>query len=204
MINTIVDLYHGDSVPGEDWKAVAHGGTVAVIHKASQGLSNVDATYAMRRVKATHAGLLWGAYHFADGTDGAKQADHYLAAAQPEPGDLMALDLEHNPNGPTVTLSQARAFVQRILQLTGRRPWIYGSDVVKDFAGKNGDSVLSQCPLWIARYGHAPVVPPGWKQWTLWQYQAGEAGGDPLPGLGLVDRNQFNGTLDEIKKVWGA
>lgn len=204
MLNNIVDLYHNDAVAGEDFAAVKAGGTEWLIHKASQSLSYVDPAYALRRVRATRAGINWGAYHFADGSDGVRQADHFLQSAQPEPSTMMALDLERNPNGPMVTIVQARAFVQRILQVTGRRPWIYGSDIVANFAGAHGDSVLCQCPLWIARYGHPPVVPPGWAKWTLWQYAAGEMGGDKLPGLGHVDRSQFNGDSEALKKVWAA
>ncbi len=206
MINTIIDLYHNDNVNAEDWHAVVAGGTTAVIHKASQGIGSKDQTYAIRRVRALAAGLpLWGAYHFADGSDGYKQADHFLDAAQPEPHTLMALDLEDNPGGGgQVTAAIARAFVLRIKAVTGRLPWIYGSNKLVDFAGAKGDLVLCQCPLWIARYGgHAPVVPPGWKTWTLWQYQAGEGTSDPLPGLGHVDRSQFSGTLEELKAIWG-
>lgn len=206
MINTIIDIYHGDDVRGEDFVTVTKGGTIAIIHKASQGPNTQDPAYALRRVKATRAGLLWGAYHFATGADGIQQAETFLRLAQPEPTTLMALDLERNPSGSTVTLQQARNFVQHIYAVTGRFPYIYGSDVVSEFAGSHGDPVLSQCPLWIARYGHQPVVPPGWTKWTLWQYLAGESKspGQDLPGVGYVDRNWFEGSIEELKKVWAA
>lgn len=202
MINTIVDLYHGNSVIS--WSDAVKGGVVAVIHKASQGILSTDREYSQRRACATKAGLLWGAYHFAIGADGTQQADHFLDIAQPEKQTLMALDLEHNPTGATVTRAQAHDFIARIHAQTGRFPFVYGSDVVGEFAGTHGDPVLSQCPLWIARYGHQPVVPPGWTKWTLWQYLAGESKspGQGLPGLGYVDRSWFNGTLDELKAVW--
>lgn len=204
MIDSIIDLYHEDDV--EDWDTVVKGGVPAVIHKASEGIRMVDEKYALRRKWAADAGLpLWGAYHFATGdADGANQADHFLAAAQPDSSTLIALDLEKNPNGPSVTLATARAFIQRIHAVTGRFPWVYGSDFIADFAGEKGDSILSLCRLWIARYGRAPIVPPGWKTWDLWQYAEGVASEHlpALPGLGLVDRSKFNGTLDELKAIW--
>ena len=42
-------------------------GIVGVIHKATQGTTYVDETYASRRVEALACGLLWGAYHFGVG-----------------------------------------------------------------------------------------------------------------------------------------
>ncbi len=205
MIDTIVDLNHNDNVTS--WDATVKGGVVAVIHKASQGLHFTDPMYPLRRLPATSRGLLWGAYHFATGADGVQQADHFLQAAHPDKDTFIALDLERNPDGPTVTLQQARAFVMQIQRVTGRLPYIYGSDLVSDFAGTHGDALLCQCPLWIARYSaHAPVVPPSWKNWTLWQYVAGETAHDvdALPGLGKVDRSRFAGDLAGLKKVWAT
>lgn len=217
MIDKIVDLYHGDDV--KSWLDAAKAGVVACIHKASQGLSSTDPMYAIRRTSAVNAGLLWGAYHFATGENGAAQADHFLGAAFGDASHdyielaahecLMALDLERNPSGSRVTLKAARAFISRIRDVAKRLPWAYGSDVIAELAEQEArdfpqDPILTICPLWIARYGHAPVVPAGWKSWTLWQYVAGESGTvmDGLPGLGNVDRNRFDGTLDELKAVW--
>lgn len=218
MIDRIVDIYHGDDV--SDWGSVVAGGVVAVIHKASQGLESTDHMYADRRPRAIQSGLLWGAYHFATGDDGGAQADHFLEVAfagqTPEYQDysakggvLIALDLEHNPTGSRVTLKAARAFICRIRELAKRLPWAYGSDVIAELAAQElrdfpHDPILTLCPLWIARYGHVPVVPPGWKSWTLWQYAAGESRtpGQSLPGLGYVDRSRFDGTLEELRAVW--
>jgi lysozyme len=203
LIDTIVDLSHEDDV--KDWGIVANGGTVAAIHKASQGISFTDPLYSIRRMYSGREGLLWGAYHFATLADGGFQADRFLAAAQPDSQTFLALDIEHNPDGGTVTLSQARSFVLRIHAATGRFPFIYGSDLLADFCENEGDPILAQCPLWIARHSvHPPVVPLGWKNWTLWQYLAGEDAvpADALPGLGFVDRSRFAGDLTALKAVW--
>lgn len=210
MIDTIVDLNHNDDVAS--WSQAANAGVVAVIHKASQGLTFTDPAYPTRRLDVAREGLLWGAYHFATGTDGTHQADHFLASVIPDKDTFVALDLERNPDGPTVNLNQARDFIRRIRHALNRLPWGYGSDVLAELAAQElraypDDPLLSLCPLWIARYStNPPILPPGFKRWLLWQYLAGENAGahDALPGLGRVDRSRFNGDLAALKKVWAT
>jgi Glycosyl hydrolases family 25 len=93
-------------------------GIVGVIHKATQGTGYHDPMYQTNRAKAQAAELLWGAYHFGVGADGVQQADHFLQVVQPGPQDLVVLDFETNPVGPTMTLEEARAFVTHI-----NEPW---------------------------------------------------------------------------------
>src|ERR1700761_3445351 len=74
-----------------------HSGILGVIHKPSEGGAWVDQTYAERRPQAEAAGLLWGAYHYGSHQySGADQARSFLAAAQPGPKTLLALDFEPN------------------------------------------------------------------------------------------------------------
>ena len=44
-------------------------GIVGVIYKATQGTSYTDDTYVNQQHAAKAAGLLWGAYHFAEATN---------------------------------------------------------------------------------------------------------------------------------------
>jgi hypothetical protein len=60
------------------------------------------------------AGLLFGAYHFGTGSDGASQAEHFLDVVQPNADTVVVLDFESNPAGPSMTLEEARAFVTHI------------------------------------------------------------------------------------------
>ena len=54
------------------FETVKAAGIAGIIHKATQGLSFQDPTYHDRRTQALAAGLLWGAYHFGEGGDGAQ------------------------------------------------------------------------------------------------------------------------------------
>lgn len=192
--DAIVDLSHFNQ--NADFELAKASGILGVIHKATEGTGFFDPVYASRRAAATQAGLLWGAYHFGDGTDGLAQAQYFLKKVQPDSSILLALDYETNPSGPTMTLDQARAFVSYVQQITGRWPGLYGGDLLRQHAQE--DDVLANCWLWLAQYEPTPVVPSSWATWTLWQYTDSAT----VPGIGPCDRSRFNGTAAELMQFW--
>ena len=201
-LNAIVDLSHHNGTV--DLAAAKSDGILGVIHKASQGLAYADPMYAANRAQAGSAGLLWGAYHFGTGADGVAQAEHFLAVASPQPQDLVALDLEANLDGPSMTLEEARAFVTHVRLVTGRWPGLYSGHYVKELLGGGVDPVLANCWFWLAQYGPAAVVPPTWDTWTLWQYTDGGLGPPPhaVEGIGRCDRDLFAGTPRRLVEWW--
>jgi len=162
--------------------------------------------YLANRAKARDAGQLWGAYHFGVGADGVEQADHFLQVVQPGAQDLLVLDFESNAQGPTMTMEEARAFVTHINETLGRFPGFYSGHDIKQALGTNTDPVLANCWFWLAQYGPTPVVPVNWATWTMWQYTDGGLGSPPyeVPGIGRCDRDQFNGDLDALNRLWGV
>ncbi|MGB8509685.1 MAG: glycoside hydrolase family 25 protein [Pyrinomonadaceae bacterium] len=203
-INVVIDIsHHNGSVNLNKAKA---DGIVGVIQKATQGVSNTDPTYKTNRTKAKDAGLLWGAYHFATGSDGVAQAEHFLDAVGDDPGSLLVLDFEPNLSGPSMTLEEARAFVTHINEVTGRFPGFYSGHFIKELLGTGKDPILANCWFWLAQYGPTPVVPPNWKTWTLWQYTDGAIGPRPHndSGVGRCDRDKFNGSETQLRKFWGG
>jgi lysozyme len=207
-INVVIDVsHHQEQV---DFERVRADGIVGVIHKATEGFRFVDQTYADRRREALDAGLLWGAYHFGVGGDGSEQADHFLETVSPDASTLLILDYEPNFSGPTMALDQAREFVSHVNDQTGRFPGFYSGHLIKEQLGATQapDPILSQCFLWIAQYkGLKPInIPPTFRTWTLWQYTDGVHGEEPhrVDGVGLCDRNMFNGSLANLKRLWGA
>jgi lysozyme len=196
--NVVIDLSHFNEV--ESFEEIQQGGIVGVIHKATEGTGGVDPTYAGRKPQALGAGLWWGAYHFGVGADGTQQAQYFLSVVQPGPQDLLALDFEQNPDGPTMTIEQAEQFVTEIYNQTGRYPGFYSDALAGSLLGDSVSSVLANCWLWRAEYGAAPIVPPTWPTWTMWQYT--ESG--TVPGLsGACDRDKFNGSLQGLARLWG-
>ncbi len=201
--NVVVDLSHFNTV--SSFETVKADGIVGIIHKATQGTTMVDSKYQARKGEALAAGLWWGAYHFGVGGDGAAQAKYFLSVVEPGPNDLLVLDLEENPSGAGMTLAEAEDFVKYVEAETGRWPGLYGGSYVKELLGNNKDSALSYCWFWLSEYGPTPKVPPAWDTWTMWQYTNGEVGPEPhsVNGIGNCDRDQFNGPVEGLQKLWG-
>lgn len=203
MIDAVVDLSHwqsGPAGPGSaiDFAAMRTAGTLAVILKATQGSSWIDATFVARSAAARAAGLLVGAYHFADGSDPAAQAAHFLTIAGILP--RLVIDVEPNGMGDTISIAQAAEIVARIHQANGRLPAVYIGrwGPTGDGAGLP-NSVLSRCNLWLSAYSSHPIPPPGWDTWMLWQYT--DAG--IVPGIGSpCDCSRFNGSSDDLAAWW--
>ena len=203
-LNVVIDISHHNANP--NFQQAKAAGTVGVIHKATQGLTYKDPMYVTNRQKALDAGLLWGAYHFGDGSDGAAQADFFLSVVNPGADTLLVLDFEPNTQGATMSLDDARAFVGEVNAKVGRFPGLYSGSLIKEQLGNNADPILAQCFFWLAQYGNSAVVPANWSTWTLWQYTDGSVGPQPhsVSGIGNCDRDKFNGDLDALNKLWGV
>ena len=202
VTNAVIDLSHNNS--SVDFGAIKGGGIFGVLHKAAQGLNFIDPKYASRRGPALSAGLRWGAYHFGTGADGAGQAEFFLEHAQPAAGTLLVLDFEINPAGATMSLDEARAFVEAVQSSTGKWPGLYGGSYLKEQLNGKADPILSQCWLWLSQYRPTAVLPPGWSEWTLWQYTDGHVGPPPyaVSGVGPCDRDMFQGAIGDLQSFW--
>lgn len=207
MLNAVIDLSHHNHVSSFD--TVAGAGIIGVIQKATQGFSFKDPTFSTNLKRAKAAGLLVGAYHFGTSGDPTAQAEFFLSSV----GDtsLLVLDFEPNPQGHDMSLLEAEQFVHAIAERTGRYPGLYSGHTIKEAlaaAGitSPGQTELSKCWLWFARYGQPPLIPKVWDRWTLWQYTDGAAGNEPheVAGIGRCDRDFFNGTEAELRAFWAG
>ena len=228
--NSVVNMSHYDLMR-VDFVAMKNEGVLGVIHEASFPRLERDWRYAERQLSAMRAGLLWGAYHFGDGTDPIRQADHFLSvvasshplvsgAAEEEknrPGVLLVLDFEKNHyRGGNMTAGQAAAFAQRIKERSGKYPGIYGSEyrLRQMFSGVSGAqrAVLSNCWLWVANYHAQPRGISPWGQWHMWQYTGdGKCGLRPrsafpvgVANMRKAERNIFNGNNAALQAFWKA
>lgn len=201
-LNAVVDISHHNG--NINLQQAKNAGIVGVIHKATQGLTGVDPMYVTNRSQAQAAGLLWGAYHFGTGGDGAGQAEHFLQTVGTFENTLLVLDFEQNPGGSSMSLQDARDFVTQVNQATGRFPGLYSGSYIKELLGSNKDPVLAQCWLWLAEYGPNAIVPANWPTWTMWQYTDGSVGPQPhsVTGIGNCDRDKFNGSEDQLRALW--
>jgi lysozyme len=208
MLNAVIDISHHNTVT--DFRAASAAGIRGIMHKATQGTTYVDPTLKSNRERIRDAGLFFGAYHFGVAGDASAQADYFLSATMGT-APLLVLDLEGNPQGHDMSLQEAEQFVHHIFSVTGRYPGLYSGHTIKEMlADANitdpGQTELSNCWLWIAQYSPAPLIPKIWSDWTLWQYTDGATGNEPrqVPGVGLCDRDMFNGSSDELTAFWSA
>lgn len=209
----VLDMSHHNAGPSGkaiDFAAIAAIGIRGIIHKATQGVGNVDKEYARRRQAATAAGLLWGAYHFADGSRAAAQVAHFLKNAAPDDETLLALDFEPN-GGNTMSLAGARDFLRAIEDATGRKAVLYSGSLIKETLGSKRDAYLGAHRLWLAQYSDAPRVPSAWSAPWLHQFSGdgSNSHGIRVPGVdaaqaGKLDMNTFPGTDDELAAQWSG
>lgn len=135
LVNAIIDISHWNK--SVDFKLVKEDGIVGIIHKATQGVKYVDPEYAKRRKSAEEESLMWGAYHFGIGENGKDQADHFLETIGDSSSILLALDIEENKDGKSITAKQAEDFVNRVYVVTGRLPLIYGNAYFLNHSNSN-------------------------------------------------------------------
>ena len=228
--NNVVNMSHYDLMR-PDFAGMKKEGVAGVIHEATFPRQQRDTRYAERQRAAFEAGLLWGAYHFGDGTNPVGQADHFLDAvtdaqlpsrledpAKPRSGVLLVLDFEKNGHYPggSMSTAQAVAFVERIKERTGKYPGLYGSEyrLRQMLNGPRATSahrkILSRCWLWIANYHKEPRDTAPWSGWHLWQY-CGDGICDLRPrsvypksvaNIPKAERNIFRGDNAELKAFW--
>jgi GH25 family lysozyme M1 (1,4-beta-N-acetylmuramidase) len=201
----VVDLSHHNAVGGNGpalagFQQMRAAGVVGVIHKATQGSQLVDGRYAPRRPAALDAGLLWGAYHFADNSDVVAQATHFLSIAKPDGKTLVALDWE--PNGEhTMSADQARKWLAFVAAKIGRKPVLYSGNLAKEVLGNKLDPFFGSHRLWLAQYSESWKVQNSWRNPWLWQYAENGA----VPGIdGAVDHNAYDGTPEELAEDWAT
>lgn len=207
-----IDPFEGNPI---DWEQLATDKrVVAIIHRATIGF-RADTKYAERKSEAKKRGYKWGAYHYGKAGDAIKQADFFLATVKPEPDDLMALDLESTDATKHMSFEEAREFINRIKEKTGRYPIVYANnEVTKAIADQYGaDDLFAKTHLWYARFKKSVTDFPAatWKSYTLWQFSC-EMNCDPanrtkclytVPGTEYdMDVNVFNGTVEELKSKW--
>ena len=195
-----IDISHWQGVI--DWSKVAAAGKKFAFMKASEDIDFVDNTYVTNRAQARAAGLLVGAYHFAQPSTGANdaiaEADHFVDTAQPVSGDLIpVLDLERSGSLSQVALTTwVQAFLGRVFERVGVHAAIYVSPSFwRNYMGDTTWFALNGYDiLWVAHWttGVAPSVPgANWAGdgWTFWQYTSDGV----VPGItGRVDLNRYH------------
>ncbi|MFC6704710.1 GH25 family lysozyme [Flexivirga alba] len=164
-----------------------------------QGLGGstwTDPTFSRNYNGARSAGIIRGAYHFANpaGASGKTQADFFIshggawrADGYTLPG---ALDVEGScySKTPAAMVTWIKAFVAEYKLKEGRTPVIYTNRAWwQDCTGNS--TAFHSSALWFAHPTTVGTLPGGWTKQTIWQY--GASGG--------IDQNKFNGSATALK-----
>ncbi len=191
-----------------EWPAAADAGEHFAYMKATDGVNTTDAYFIDNWRGSAAAGLLRGAYHFfRPESDANAQADNFLAKLTAangspalNPGDLPpTLDVEVSDGvSADAIIVGATAWLTKVEAATGRTPFIYtyGSFWVSSVGHAPG---LSRFPLWIARYGAAPVTPATWTRWTIWQFSTQQVAWHK----GAMDSDAYQGDLASLRALAG-
>ncbi len=193
-----VSKYQGDF----DWAAQKSAGLAFGYARISDGTNIIDAKFDQnwRQMKAN--GILRGAYQFfRPGQDAAAQANMVVQKiGRLGPGDMPAMiDVEADDGQSKATVAaKVKQWIDIVEQGTGKKPVIYtGAYFWRDHVGS---TAFSSYPLWIAAYGPScPSLPPGWSDWTIWQYCNGQTQ-YCSNGQGF-DRDVFNGSLSKLRQM---
>jgi GH25 family lysozyme M1 (1,4-beta-N-acetylmuramidase) len=203
-----------------------------IIHKATEGFkadTEGNTIYAARKAQCKRLGYKWGSYHLGRPGDPVKQADFYLATAQPTEDEVIALDLENVRDSRFMDLSNAEGFIKRIKEKTGRYPLLYITGSSRDALLREygTESEFANAPLWYVRIRRdiSNLFPakPLWNSYTLWQFASElncchERGKkrictsqppascpfrSPIPGTNFdMDVNIYYGTAEELRSKW--
>ncbi len=196
--NTVPGIDVSEYQGSIDWGAVAGSGIAYAIARVGDG-TYLDSTFDANWSGIKAAGMIRGAYQFFEpGEDPNELASIMIQKMGPlGDGDLPpTLDVEvTGGQSPGTINANIHTWVDAVQGATGRRPIIY---VGKYFWQDNvGTSDFSSYPLWLAAYvSGCPNTPNQWQSWTMWQY----ADNGHIPGIGgNVDRDMFNGTIEELQ-----
>lgn len=187
-----------------DWNKVAQEGHKFAFIRVSDGLYYIDSYFPQNWSEAKRVGIIRGAYQFfRPNLDASAQAQLLLDKMGPlEKGDLPpVIDVEDTGNlSPTEVSNQIGTWINYVESRLGIKPIIYSGyyfwkDNVKSLAF--GDYLLWE-PWYNDYQTFCPTVPDPWTKWTFWQWtSSGKVSGIS----GNVDRNIFDGTLDDLKRI---
>lgn len=216
----LVDMCSLQDPERVDFNKMKDSGVRGVYLKASQYSQSTDPTFFIGCERATAAGLVVGAYHFAYcGKDAYQQMAFFYKACRglgQNPGELPPmLDWEYAVNGesglPIKKSDSVKWLVDGLAAMkqmwypdNDRMPTVYSfpffCDERQPWLEQQGES-LSKYPLTLAAYPHILKIPKPWTKVTIHQYIGN---GGKVPGVATdCDRDQFFGTDDEFRLFLG-
>lgn len=187
MIDKCLDVSHHQGPI--KWSLVAKAGYKLAFIKATQGTRFVDSLFYKNCDAAQDVGILVVPYHFINNEPANIQAGHFINVAKLRNQSPYMLDWEQLDNSlPNIKIVEEMGESLKIQ--TGRDPLIYRG------LHEPTSKILSSWPWFVPRWN---LQPPDVK-WLFWQ----DTDKMSVPGIqGRVDRDKFNGTMEELAE-WHA
>ncbi len=169
--------------------------------------------YRTRRALAKALGFKWGAYHLGRPGNPIDQANHFIDFADPQPDELIAIDIEEVGSGNYISLKDAQEFSYHIFRRLGRYPVLYVNGSTAKLIAEQREEypLLSRLHLWYARY--KPAIDEhfsmgNWDKYSLWQFSSQTNCGTkscPYRVAGTdndIDVNVADMSVSELQKAW--
>jgi lysozyme len=196
-----VSYYQGDI----DWQKVGDAGIHFAYIKATEGGDRLDPKFLDNWHAAKQAGVARGAYHFMYWCRPARDQALWFKSQVPEDGDALppVLDVEWNSHSPTcpqriardAAIAKIKVMLEAMEAHSGKRPIIYTDP---KFHREVLEGEFTDHDFWLRSVAAKPEKKYRARDWAIWQFTTtGRVHGVSGP----VDRNSFNGTRADWKRV---
>jgi lysozyme len=188
-----------------DWKGVSSAGVQFAYIKATEGADRADPNFLANWRAAKKAGLARGAYHFMYWCSPASRQAAWFKSKVPKDGDALppVLDVEWNFHSKTcpgrirrsLALAKIKVMLAAMEAHSGKRPIIYTDP---KFHREVLEGEFANHDFWLRSVAAEPEAAYQARDWAFWQFTTtGRVRGISGP----VDRNSFNGTRADWKRV---
>src|SRR5262245_16850216 len=138
-LNVVIDISHHNG--NVNLAKAKQDGILGVIHKATQG-QTFRSHLSAQSAECEGCRPALGRLPFRDWKRRPQASPTFpCCRRQRARNSLSPLDFEPNPTGPSMDLEEARAFVTRINEETGRFPGFYSGHYIKQLLGTGTDPV---------------------------------------------------------------
>jgi lysozyme len=196
-----VSYWQGDI----DWQKVGDAGIHFAYIKATEGGDRLDPKFLDNWHAAEQAGIARGAYHVMYWCRPAKDQALWFMSNVPGDGDALppVLDLEWNSYSKTcpnriardAAIAKIKIMLEAMEAHTGKRPIIYTDP---KFHREVLEGEFADHDFWLRSVAAKPEAKYRARNWAFWQFTTtGRVHGVAGP----VDRNSFNGTPADWKRV---
>lgn len=196
-----VSYYQGDI----DWRKVRAAGIQFAFIKATEGGDRFDEKFLDNWRGAKRADVARGAYHFMYWCRPASEQAAWYKAHVPEDDDALppVLDVEWTTHSKTCSrripranaIAKIKVMLKALEAHSGKRPIIYTDP---KFHREVLEGEFTDYHFWLRSVAAKPKVRYRGRNWVFWQFTTT---GRVRGVAGAVDRNSFNGTLADWKRV---